>query len=133
MIRALVVAVLLSASLANAQERVVVYTATYLAPITGAYLADELYVLDGGEAGLKALRFTPSGSAEQMKAQALSILQSAEGEAVMASLKRAGVGMVSAWQHGIEKLPAVLVGDQVVYGVSDVVVALTYIDRRGSP
>lgn len=131
MIRALVVAMLLGASLANAE--VVVYTATHLPPIRGAYLADKVYVLDGGEAGLKSLRFMPSGNEEQVKAQALRILQSPEGQAVLASLKKSAEGKFSAKQHGIKKLPAVLVDNKLVYGVSDVAVALNYVDRRGNP
>lgn len=111
---------------------VLVFTARHLPPITGAEQADRVLYLDGAEKALRALRFTNPGSEAKARAQVSALLQSARGQAAIEAVQQSGEAVALAWQHGITKLPAVLVdGNQVVYGVFDVGTAVSLIKKEG--
>jgi len=111
---------------------VLVFTATYLPAITGVDRADRVFYLDGANEALKDLRFANPGSEAKAREKIATLLQTPRGQAVIEAVQRSGEGVAAAWQHGIEKLPAVLVGgNQVVYGVFDVDTALSLIEKGG--
>jgi integrating conjugative element protein (TIGR03757 family) len=111
---------------------VLVFTAHHLPAITGADQADHVFYLDGADKALRGLRFANPGSEEKARARISAVLQSPRGQAAIEAVQQSGTGVALAWQHGIAKLPAVLVGgDQVVYGVFDVGTALSIIDKEG--
>jgi len=105
---------------------VMVFTASYLPPITSTDQADRVFFLDVADKALLNLRFANPGSEEKARAQISALLQTPRGKAAIEAVQQAGEGIAIAWQHGITKLPAVLVdGNQVVYGVFDVGAALS--------
>ena len=111
---------------------VLVFTATYLPAITGLARADRIFYLDGAKEALKDLRFANPGSEALARKQIAALLQTRRGRAVIDAVRVSGEGVAVAWQHRIEKLPAVLVGgNQVVYGVFDVDAALSLIENGG--
>jgi len=92
-------------------------------------LAHHVFVLDDIEKPLAALAFDYPGSDEKARQRANAMLNSPEGQALMAQIKRNAQAVAVAWQSGIEKLPAVLVDEQyVVYGEYDVHAALQRIE-----
>lgn len=70
------------------------------------------------------------GNQEQAEHTVLTRLQTPEGQGLYQQLIDAHMGVVSAWQLGITKLPAVVVDDKyVVYGQTDVGQAVATINR----
>ena len=60
----------------------------------------------------------------------MTILRSPSGQAAIARMRDSAEATAVAWQHGIEKLPAVLVDEQfVVYGAFDVAFAIAQVAR----
>lgn len=106
------------------------FTAAQLPPIQHTNRADRLFLLDEVDHSLKALSFRNPGNEEKARKQALAIIQSPQGQATINRMRGSAEAIAVAWQHGIEKLPAVLVDETyVVYGVYDVESALAQIAR----
>lgn len=113
----------------DATTGVVVFTAHALPAITGLNHADQVFYLDAAEAALTALTLPNPGSEAKARAIAASVFQTPAGKAAIAKIQRTGEGISLAWQHGVRKLPAVLVGgDHVVYGIFDVGHAVALIE-----
>ena len=105
-----------------------VFTADPLPPLQHTERADRLFVLDAVDNALKKLSFANPGNEAQATQRALALIQSQDGQAMMARLRLSAEAIAVAWQHGIAQLPAVLVDERyVVYGVYDVESALTRI------
>lgn len=114
----------------EAPESVWVFTTQRLPALQRLDLATEVFVLDSIDAPLKNLSFQNPKNETAARQHAMAIIQSPEGQAVLAQLKTHAQAVAIAWQSGIAKLPAVLVdGDYVVYGEYDVQVAIDRIMR----
>ena len=115
---------------AGEHETVWVFTTDQLPPLQHTDRADRLFVLDNVDKALKKLSFLNPGNEAQAKQRAMKLIQSPEGQAMIARMRSSAEAIAVAWQHGIEKLPAVLVDEQyVVYGVYNVESALAQIAR----
>lgn len=109
----------------NDHDGVMVFSARHLPAITSPQSADRVFYLDGAGPTLAGLRFTNPGNQELAVARATAMLQTRKGQEAIEQITQVGEGIALAWQHGIERLPAVMVGGtHVVYGVFDVSVAL---------
>lgn len=109
---------------------VLVFTTHALPRIARLEHADQVFYLDAADAVLKKLTFANPGTEARARERASTVLQTPEGEAAIAVIQHVGEGISLAWQHGIRKLPAVMVGgNQVVYGVFDVGQALALIQQ----
>lgn len=107
-----------------------VFTANQLPALQHTERADRLFVLDDVDTSLKRLSFANPGNEAQAKQRALAVMQSQNGQAMLTRLRSSAEAIAVAWQHGIARLPAVLVDEQyVVYGVYDVNDALAQIAR----
>lgn len=99
-----------------------VFTATVLPGIAAEGLASnaQIYYLDEPDLLISKLgHFQPKGS-EAVQEAAQRHLASPEGQNLLISLKHAFEGVLGAWSHKIERLPAILINDQyVIYGVYD--------------
>lgn len=126
MLRALVVALALQVGVTHAAEPTVwVFTAGRLPPLQSVDRANRLFVLDHADKALKRLSFPNPGNEAAARDKAMTIIQSPRGQAAIARMRNSAEATAVAWQHGIEKLPAVLVDEQyVVYGVFDVTLAV---------
>lgn len=112
-------------------EGVMVFTSKNLPQITSATHANRVFFLDGAHSALQGLRFPNPGNRDKAIAMASDVLQTEEGREAIETISQTGEGVALAWQHGIRKLPAILVGGtHVVYGVFDVQSALEIIHRR---
>lgn len=134
-----IVSTMLSATFVTASQAesdhqgVVVFTARHLPHITSSERADRVFYLDGADAALAGLRFTNPGNQKVAVARASAMLQTSAGQAAIEQITQVGEGIALAWQHGIEKLPAVMVGgSHVVYGVFDVNEAVQMIKKEPS-
>ena len=127
---ALVCGISTAAAVAAPPESVWVFTTQQLPAVQRLDLATEVFVLDSIDTPLKNLSFQNPKNEAAARQHAMAIIQSPEGQAVLAQLKTHAQAVAIAWQSGITKLPAVLVdGDYVVYGEYDVQVAIDHIMR----
>ena len=111
-------------------ESVWVFTARELPDVQRLDLATEIFVLDTMEKPLQNLSFQNPKNDEVARRQAMAVIRSPKGQAVLAELKTHAQAVAIAWQSGIAKLPAVLMdGNYVVYGEYDVQVAIDRIMR----
>ena len=131
MLRALIAALALQAGATHAADPSVwVFTADRLPALQNVDRADRLFVLDHADNALKKLSFPNPSSEVAARDKAMLIIQSPRGQVAIARLRESAEATTVAWQHGIEKLPAVLVDAQfVVYGVYDVTAAVEQIAR----
>ena len=131
MLRALIAALALQAGATHAADPSVwVFTADRLPALQNVDRADRLFVLDHADNALKKLSFPNPSSEVAARDKAMLIIQSPRGHAAIARMRESAEATTVAWQHGIEKLPAVLVDAQfVVYGVYDVTAAVDQIAR----
>ena len=107
-----------------------VFTADQLPPLQHTENVDRLFVLDDVDSALNKLSFANPGNEAQAKQQAMTLIQSPDGQAMLARMRRSAEAIAVAFQHGIDQLPAVLVDKQyVVYGVYNVEAALVQIAR----
>lgn len=129
--KALITALAIQACASHAADPTVwVFTAGRLPALQNVYEADRLFVLDHAEDALRRLSFANPGSDAAARDRAMVILQSPRGQAAIARMRNSAEATTVAWQHGIEKLPAILVDDQyVVYGVFDVASAVDRVAR----
>ena len=115
---------------AGEQGTVWVFTVDQLPSLQHTDRADRVFVLDGVDNTLKKLSFANPGDEAQAKQRAMALIQSQDGHAMITRMRHSAEAIAVAWQHGIAKLPAVLVDEQyVVYGVYDVESALAQIAR----
>ena len=128
---AVTAALTVQAGIALAGEPTVwVFTAERLPALQNVARAERLFVLDRADNALQGLSFPNPGNATQARERAMAMIQSPQGQAALQRMRNSAEATLIAWQHGIEKLPAVLVDEQfVVYGVYDVESALTQIAR----
>ena len=113
-----------------ADPTVWVFTADRLPSLQNIDKADRLFVLDRADNALKRLSFPNPGVEVAARDRAMGILRSPKGRVALASMRSSAEATVVAWQHGIEKLPAVLVDGQfVVYGLYDVTSAAAHVAR----
>ena len=102
-----------------------VFTTAQLPTLRRLDRATQVWVLDSIETPLNALSFPYPGNEDAARRQAVSLINSPRGRAVLAQLRRTAQAVALAWQSGIEKLPAVLIDHHyVVYGDYDVQVAV---------
>ena len=129
--KVLIATLVLQACITQAADTTVwVFTAGRLPAIQNIHQADRLFVLDHADDSLKRLSFPNPGSDAAARDRAMVILQSPRGQAAIARMRNSAEATAVAWQHGIEKLPAVLVDEQyVVYGVFDVASAVEQFAR----
>jgi len=129
----IVLAVLLNTMLpghASDHETVWVFTAGKLPPVLQVAHADRLFVLDDVDQSLKALSFPNPRNEAQARQRAMRMLQSPKGQAVLTRIRHSAEAIAVAWQHGIVKLPAILVDERyVVYGIYNIDAALAQIAR----
>ena len=115
---------------AFADESVWVFTAHQLPPLQHTDKADRVFVLDNVDNALKRLSFANPGNEALAQQRAMAVIQSPKGQAMIARMHGSAQAIAVAWQHGIDKLPAVLVDERyVVYGVYNVESALAQIAR----
>ena len=102
-----------------------VFTTAQLPTLRRLDRATRVWVLDTIENPLKTLSFPYPGNEEAARRQAVSLINSPRGQAVLAQLRSTAQAVALAWQSGIEKLPAVLIDHHyAVYGDYDVQVAV---------
>jgi integrating conjugative element protein (TIGR03757 family) len=111
---------------ASAQpESVWVFTTATLPTLRQLDLSTQVFTLDAIEKPLRHLSFPYPGSEDAARNQAVLMINSRQGQAVLEQLRRNAQALALAWQSGIDKLPAVLVDQTyVVYGEYDVQIAL---------
>ena len=106
-------------------EDVVVFSTSFQTIKPSEQVAATIYQLDVPEQVLGKLGEGLPNTLAQAQAVALDRLASPDGQAMVERLKNGFGGVVQAWSHKIEKLPAILIDDRyVVYGVYDVDQAL---------
>jgi integrating conjugative element protein (TIGR03757 family) len=129
--KALLAALVIHASTTVAADPTVwVFTAGRLPALQNVNQADRLFVLDHADNALQRLSFPNPGNNTAAKDRAMVILQSPRGQAAIARMRNSAEATAVAWQHGIEKLPAILVDEEyVVYGVFDVAFAVEQVAR----
>lgn len=96
--------------------------------IKNAQLAQHIYQLDKVEIWEKHFSQTLNASPIQAEHQAKTIFQRSDIQTKIHELQQAYQNIVTGWQTGIRKVPAVLFeshhGQSVVYGVDDVQYAM---------
>ena len=118
------------AALASDPSTVWIFTADRLPTLQHVEQADRLFVLDHADTALRGLSFNNPSSEVQARQRAMAIIQSPKGQAAIDRMRNSAEAIAVAWQHGIQKLPAVLVDERyVVYGVYDVESALAWVAR----
>ncbi len=118
-------AITLTHSLARA-EAITVYTTATLPPVQLDGTAAAIIRLDGPERMVRGLsRHTVNRATTSPKHIAQKIL-ALEGEGFFSELNAQVNGLVLAWRHGIDALPAIVLDDRYVfYGVYSVAEAKT--------
>lgn len=104
-------------------------------PILHAELASQVYLLDQVEQWENLISQRLSANPSVAAQQASQIFQSAEWKQSEEQLKRSYQGLISGWQNGIKKVPAVLFQypgkeDSVIYGETNIAQALSLWQRE---
>lgn len=118
----------LLSTIAQAQPNIIVYT-TKMYPIQNSQLASQIYYLDQVENLEESISRNLSKSPEIAEQEIRAFLNSADWKNQEQQLKDAYQGVISGWQNGIKKVPAVFFDNpqsspSVVYGTTDVQKAL---------
>ncbi|MDR2208790.1 MAG: TIGR03757 family integrating conjugative element protein [Azoarcus sp.] len=100
-------------------------------PVTNIGNAKVLY-LDRVEQIEKEMSIGLPGNIDEAEMIAKERLSGPEGAKKINELTQAYQGLLQAWQMGVNKVPAVVVGQYVVYGQPDVGLALSIIARKQS-
>ncbi|MDX3903956.1 TIGR03757 family integrating conjugative element protein [Pasteurella multocida] len=133
-----IVTVVFSA-VAQAQPNIIVYT-TKMYPIQNSQLASQIYYLDQVENFEEEISRNLSKSPEIAEQEIRAFFNSADWKAQEQQLKDAYQGVISGWQNGIKKVPAVFFDNpessaSVIYGTTDVKKALDewhkWVQRQG--
>ena len=135
MTRALVATALLvlapMLALAEAEPDVRVFTTSFLTVRDPSALATVTYRLDEVDLALAGLGASLPNNFTQAESEARQRLNSPRGAAAMKRMQGAFEGLVVAWSHGVERLPAILINDRyLIYGVRDVDEALQLFAAR---
>jgi len=102
-----------------------VFTTSFIQVADRGHRADASYFLDDVERALARLAKGLPTELSAAEAATQRRLNTAEGRSTLQQLQVAFDGLVRAWSHDIEKLPAILINDQyVIYGIRDVDEAL---------
>lgn len=102
-----------------------VFTTSFMAVDDQSNRANAIYYLDDVERALASLAKGLPTELSVAEAVTQRRLNTAEGRSTLQQLQTAFDGLVRAWSHDIEKLPAILINDQyVIYGIRDVDEAL---------
>lgn len=114
--------------LAQAQPNIIVYT-TKMYPIQNSQLASQIYYLDQVENFEESISRNLSKSPEIAEQEMRAFFNSADWKAQEQQLKDTYQGVISGWQNGIKKVPAVFFDNpqsspSVIYGTTDVQKAL---------
>lgn len=112
----------------QAQPNIIVYT-TKMYPIQNSQLATQVYYLDQVENFEEEISQNLSKSPEIAEQEIRTFFNSTDWKAQEQQLKDAYQGVISGWQNGIKKVPAVFFDNQlsspsVIYGMTDVQKAL---------
>lgn len=115
-------------SILCAQTNVIVYT-TQMYPIQNEQLAAQVYYLDQVENFEEEISRHLSKSPAVAEHEIRELLNSPSWKAQEEKLKKAYQGVISGWQNGIKKVPAVFFDSpqlppSVIYGMTDVQKAL---------
>ncbi|MES1136222.1 TIGR03757 family integrating conjugative element protein [Mannheimia haemolytica] len=113
---------------AQAQPNIIVYT-TKMYPIQNSQLASQVYYLDQVENFEEEISRNLSKSPEIAEREIRAFFNSADWKAQEEQLKDAYQGVISGWQNGIKKVPAVFLiicnpSPSVIYGMTDIQKAL---------
>lgn len=119
-----------------AQENptIIVYSTQYY-PVSHTDLASQIYYLDQIEQWEDKVSRQLSTNPSVATQQAEQFFQSAEWKQSENQLKQSYQGLISGWQNGIRKVPAILFlspgqEDSVIYGETNVAKALTTWQRK---
>ena len=106
---------------------VTLYTTTFLPPIAFDGESPDVFFLDLPDQMIQGLsRHTPKHTAGMKPKNVMKKILAVEGETFFAQLNEQINGLVSAWMHGIESLPAIVLDDHYVfYGIYSVSEART--------
>lgn len=112
---------------AQAEPTITVYT-TKMYPIQNPHLATQIYYLDQVENFEEMISQNLSKNPATAEKEFQALIQSPEWQQRINQLKEAYQGVISGWQNGIKKVPAVLFDSEnqglgVVYGTTDIKVA----------
>lgn len=104
-------------------------------PILHAELASQVYLLDQVEQWENVISQRLSVNPNVAVQQASQFFQSAEWKQSEEQLKRSYQGLISGWQNGIKKVPAILFQypgkeDSVIYGETNIAQALSLWQRE---
>ena len=113
----------------QAQNPTVTVYSTQHYPISHAELASQVYYLDQVEQWENKISQQLSANPTIASQQASRLFQSAEWRQIETQLKQSYHGLISGWQNGIKKVPAILFqypGEEslVIYGETNVDTAL---------
>lgn len=121
-------------AVASTAPRMTVYT-THNYPITRAELAHQVYYIDEVENWEEQISRSFSLNPNQAQQQALQIFAQPQWQKQEQQLKNAYEGVLSGWQNGIKKVPAILFQAEgqenaVIYGETNVERALKLWQRQ---
>lgn len=120
-----------SAVFAEAVTDVRVFTTSYLNVSDVSARANATYRLDEVDRALAEFGTSLPANFSQAEIEARRRLNSPRGTAAMKRLQAAFEGVVMAWSHGVDRLPAILINDRyLIYGVADVDEALQLFAAR---
>ena len=102
-----------------------VFTTSYLNVRDSGAIESVTYHLDDVDLALAEFGTSLPNNFAQAEVEARKRLNSPRGTAAMKRLQGAFEGLVMAWSHGVDRLPAILINDRyLIYGVRDVDEAL---------
>lgn len=120
----------------NSPPTIIVYS-TQNYPISHSELASQVYYLDQVELWENKISQHLSTNPVTAEQQAKQFFQSTEWKQSENQLKQAYQGVISGWQNGIRKVPAILFqspgqNDSVIYGETNVANALNVWQRENT-
>lgn len=121
-------------AIASSRPNITVYT-THNYPIARAELAHRIYYLDEVEIWEEQISRSLSVNPNQAQQQATQFFTSPQWQQQEQGLKQAYEGVLSGWQNGIKKVPAIHfqtegIEDSVIYGATNVDQALQLWQKR---
>ena len=108
-----------------------VFTTSFIPVRDKGKRADAVYYLDDVERALGGLAKGLPTNIRDAEAAAQRRLNTEAGQAALQLLQASFQGLVRAWSHDVEQLPAILINDRyLLYGVRDVDEALRLFEER---
>ena len=118
-------------SMAEEREQVTVFTTSYLPVAASQSVPETRYLLNVPDLLLQELGKQLPKTREAAQKELLRRIGSSEGQQLVARVEKGFNGVVLAWAHNIEHLPAILINDRyLVYGVYNVDEALAIYRER---